>query len=216
MSLAQVSMDEGGETVTQEDTAREPTGDVAAAVPAPLAALVGRIGALKERPIERWNPAFCGELAIRIDGAGRWSYMGSPIARPALVALFASILRREEDGNHYLVTPVEKVRIAVDDAAFAGVELRAEGDAPARVLGVRTNFDEWVLVGAEHPLRFALEAATDGLKAYVALRRGLEALLTRGVMHDLVALAEERPGAEGPVLGVSSGGHFYPLPEAAA
>jgi hypothetical protein len=177
-----------------------------AGLPTGLSALVERAGtAAKERPVERWDPPWCGEIDMRIAADGAWHYRGSPIGREALVRLFASILRREADGRTVLVTPVEKVGIAIDDAAFVAVEMAATGSGATRRLTFRTNVGDIVDAGPEHPLRFATEAGTGGLKPYLAVRRGLEALLTRPLAQELVALGDERAG----VPGVWSGGRFF-------
>ena len=178
--------------------------------PPGLAALVAEAGkAAPSRPVERWNPPYCGEIDMRIGADGGWSYRGSPIAREALVRLFASILRREPDGRHVLVTPVEKVGIAVDDAPFLAVEVMAEGDGRDQVLTFRTNVGDVVTAGREHPLRFHSETGTGGLKPYLLVRGGLEALATRPLQLELVSLADEHDGA----TGLWSGGMFHPFPE---
>ena len=110
-------------------------------------------------PVHLWNPPFCGDLDMRIANDGTWFYMGTPIGRPALVRLFSTILKRE-DGKHFLVTPVEKVGIRVDDAPFLAVEMLKETDRRGRVLRFRTNVDDWVPCDSAHRLRF--EAAADG------------------------------------------------------
>src|SRR5690242_1477551 len=112
-------------------------------------------------PVERWNPPFCGDIDMRIAADGTWFYQKTPIGRPALVKLFASVLKREGD-KHFLVTPVEKVGIVVDDAPFVAVEMRAEGG----VLNFRTNVDDWVACDRDHALRFEPEK-TGGLKPYL-------------------------------------------------
>ena len=165
-------------------------------------------------PVHLWNPPFCGDLDMRIASDGTWYYLGTPIGRPALVRLFASILKRE-NGKYFLVTPVEKVGIIVEDAPLLAVELRIEDAAPAPVLNFRTNVDDWVACGPDHALRFEHEA-TGGLKPYVHVRRDLWAKLTRALFYDLVALGEERE-VEGRVMfGVASGGEFYAMAEAGA
>ena len=161
-------------------------------------------------PVELWDPPFCGNLDMRIAADGTWYYLKTPIGRPALVKLFASVLKREGD-DYFLVTPVEKCGLQVEDAPFVAVELKvADGDA-GQVLNFRTNVDDIVAVGPEHPLRFAIEEKTQGLKPYILLRGRLEALVTRALNYDLVDLALETcpPGAG---LGVWSGGVFFPLP----
>ncbi|MGQ7794237.1 DUF1285 domain-containing protein [Faunimonas sp. B44] len=181
-------------------------------LPAGLAALVERAGsAAPERPVERWDPPDCGDIDMRITADGTWHYMGGPIGREALVRLFASVLRREPDGRYVLVTPVEKLGIRVDDAPFAAVEMAADGEGRAARLTFRTNVGDVVTAGPDHPLRFALEAETDGLKPYVLVRRGLEALLARPVAFELAELASAHEGRPG----VWSGGAFFAFPEAA-
>lgn len=177
-----------------------------------LAALIGRAGALgRSPPVERWNPPFCGDLDMEIRADGSWFYLGTPIGRPALVRLFASVLRREPDGQYLLVTPVEKVGIRVVDAPFLAVELDAGAEGPDRVITFRTNVGDVVAAGPEHPLRFAIDPATGGVKPYVHVRGRLEARLTRAAQHELLGLAETelRDGAEW--LGVRSGGAFFPV-----
>jgi len=177
--------------------------------PPGLAALVAEAGkAAPSRPVERWNPPYCGEIDMRIGADGGWSYRGSPIGREALVRLFASILRREPDGRHVLVTPVEKVGITVDDAPFLAVEVVAEGEGKDRVLTFRTNVGDIVTAGREHPLRFQSETGTGGLKPYVLVRGGLEALATRALQMELVSLADVHHGT----TGLWSGGMFHPFP----
>jgi hypothetical protein len=175
-----------------------------------LTALLARAGAGNGRkpPVERWNPPFCGDLDMRIAVDGTWHYMGSPIGREALVRLFASVLRRDEDGAHYLVTPVEKVRIRVDDAPFLAVELHAEGESAAQRLTLRTSVGDVVTAGPEHPLRFVVEPETGGLKPYVLVRGRLEALLSRPLLYELAALFDVRNGE----TGVWSEGTFFALP----
>src|SRR6186997_2705605 len=135
-------------------------------------------------PVHLWNPPFCGDIDMRIAADGTWFYMKTPIGRPALVKLFASVLKREAD-KYFLVTPVEKVGIVVDDAPFTAVEMKLEGEGAARVLSFRTNVDEWVVCGPEHTLRFDPEPETGGLKPYVHVRRDLWALVTRALFYDL-------------------------------
>jgi hypothetical protein len=178
--------------------------------PPGLAKLVAEAGnRAKARPVERWNPPYCGEIDMRIAADGSWHYRGSVIAREPLVRLFASILRREDDNRHFLVTPVEKVGIAVDDAPFTAVEVLVEGEGAERTLTFRTNVGDIVEAGPDHPLRFAEEAGTGGLKPYVKVRGRLEALATRPVALELVAIAEEDEGR----LGIWSGGAFYSFVE---
>lgn len=159
-------------------------------------------------PVERWNPPYCGDIGMAIARDGTWSYRGSPIRRMPLVKLFASVLRRDEDRRHFLVTPVEMVDVAVEDAAFTAVELEVLGQGRDSVIVVRTNLDDVVRVGPAHPLRFAIEPGTGGLKPYVRVRGRLEALATRALVHDLLDLAiEDEQG-----LALYSGGVAFRLP----
>jgi uncharacterized protein len=164
-------------------------------------------------PVERWNPPFCGDLDMRIASDGTWYYLKTPIGRPALVKLFASVLKREGD-KYFLVTPVEKCGIGVDDAPFLAVELVVEECAKGRVLHFRTNVDDWVACGPEHPLRFAPEAGTGGLKPYLHVRRDLWAKVTRALFFDLVALGEERNEGGRAMFGVVSAGTFFAMASA--
>jgi uncharacterized protein len=161
-------------------------------------------------PVHMWNPPFCGDLDMRIAVDGTWFYQGTPIGRPALVRLFASILKREGE-KYFLVTPVEKCGIVVEDAPFLAVELQVEGGGAGRQLCFRTNMDDWVACGPDHPLRFETEAATGGLKPYVHVRAGLWAKVTRAVWYDLVELGEEREVGGTEMFGVASGGEFYAM-----
>jgi hypothetical protein len=123
-------------------------------------------------PVELWNPPFCGDLDMRIATDGTWLYLKTPIGRPALVKLFASVLKREGD-KYFLVTPVEKCGIRVDDAPFLAVELNVESNGAGQVLNFRTNVDDWVACGPQHVMRFVPEAGTGGLKPYIHVRRDL-------------------------------------------
>jgi hypothetical protein len=161
-------------------------------------------------PVHLWNPPFCGDLDMRIAGDGTWFYLKTPIGRPALVKLFASVLKREGD-RYYLVTPVEKCGIAVDDAPFLAVELRVERSDGTQVLHFRTNVDDWVACGPGHALRFDEEPATGGLKPYLHVRRDLWAKVTRALFYDLVELGEERDVAGVRMFGVASGGEFHSM-----
>ena len=175
-----------------------------------LAGAAAKAGARGLPPVHLWNPPFCGDLDMRIAADGTWFYMKTPIGRHALVKLFSSVLKREGD-KYFLVTPVEKVGITVDDAPFTAVEMRAEGEGAARTLSFRTNVDEWVTAGADHALRFEPEEETGGLKPYLHVRRDLWALVTRALFYDLVELGEERDVAGTRVFGVASGGEFYAM-----
>lgn len=167
-------------------------------------------GGAGARPVEAWNPPDCGDIGLRIRSDGTWLYQNSPIGRTALVKLFASILRQDSDGKTYLVTPVEKILVTVDDAPFLAVEMVASGEGEAQTVAVRTNVDDVVSVDATHPLRFVRQEPGGGLKPYVRVRGGLEALATRAVYAELAALAEPRD-AESATLGVWSGGIWWEM-----
>jgi hypothetical protein len=160
-------------------------------------------------PVHLWNPPYCGEIDMRIGSDGIWYYQKTPVGRPALVRLFASILKRE-GGRYYLVTPVEKCGITVDDAPFVAVDVIAEDFESRRALRFRTNVDEEIICDAEHPLRFEPQA-NGGLKPYLHVRRDLWALATRRVYFDLVDLGEERDLEQGRWFGVASRGQFFPM-----
>ncbi len=163
-------------------------------------------------PVHLWNPPFCGDLDMRIASDGTWYYTGTPIGRPALVRLFSTILKRE-DGKHFLVTPVEKVGIRVDDAPFLAVEMLREHDGRGRLLRFRTNVDDWVVCDQAHRLRF--EAAADGgLTPYLHVRAELWAKVTRALYYDLVDMGEERVVDGHEMFGVASAGEFFAMADA--
>jgi hypothetical protein len=161
-------------------------------------------------PVHLWNPRYCGDIDMRIAADGTWYYCGTPIGRPALVKLFASVLRREGD-SYFLVTPAEKCGIVVADAPFMAVELEAEAGAAAQELRLRTNVDDWVTCGPDHDLRFETAGAPSELKPYVHVRSNLWAKLTRAVWFELVELGEVRDVGGTPMFGVASAGEFYAM-----
>jgi uncharacterized protein len=147
---------------------------------------------------------------MRIAADGSWFYLGTPIGRPAMVKLFASILRREADGSYVLVTPVEKVGITVDDAPFLAVELISEGEGRVRAMGFRLNTDDMVMVDAAHPIRVAIDPVTQTPRPYVMVRGGMEALINRAVFYELVALADSET-SDNPGFGLWSRDVFFAL-----
>jgi uncharacterized protein len=164
-------------------------------------------------PVHLWNPPFCGDLDMRIASDGTWFYLGTPIGRPALVRLFSTILKREGD-KYFLVTPVEKVGIRVDDAPFLAVEMQKHDDENGTwLLRFRTNVDDWVDCDAAHRLRFE-EAAGGGLTPYLHVRADLWAKVTRALYYDLVDMGEERMIDGREMFGVESAGVFFPMAEA--
>jgi hypothetical protein len=154
---------------------------------------------------------FCGDIDMRISHDGTWFYHGSPIGRKPLVRLFASVLRREDDGDYWLVTPVEKARIRVDDAPFTAVEVNADGKGRAQLLTFRTNLDEDVPLDAEHPLEVRFRGETAEPRPYIRVRGRLEARVLRPVFYELVAMAEPAPGNAPGEIGIWSGGRFFSL-----
>lgn len=184
-----------------------------------LQALIERAGGLDKgkgkgagpAPVEKWNPDYCGELDMRIAGDGTWYYFGTPIGRPALVRLFSTVLRKDEDGETYLVTPVEKIRITVADAHFIAVEMHAEIRDGEQVLTFRTNVDDVVEAGPDHPIRFDLSDDKGGVKPYLSVRGRLEALMSRSVMYELVGLGEEVEVDGKAMFAVRSKGAVFPI-----
>ena len=177
--------------------------------PEPLRGLEGLRKTRGPAPVHLWNPPYCGEIDLRIARDGTWYYCGSPIGRPALVQLFASVLRKDPE-RFVLVTPVERVGIVVEDAPFLGVELAREGEGASQILRLRTNVEDRVEISPKNPLKF-LPGDSGGLKPYVLVRGDLWALVKRALFYDLVAWGE--PGVvEGEAFyGVHSGGGFFPM-----
>lgn len=161
-------------------------------------------------PVHLWNPAFCGDIDMRIARDGTWYYLGSPIGRKPMVQLFSNIIRRDGD-DYFLVTPVEKVGIQVDDAPFVAISLSVTGQGESQILRLVTHVDDEVEIGPQHPLRVETDAVTQEPSPYVLVRANLEALLHRNVFYQLVDLAvtAERDGQRW--LGVWSHGVFFPI-----
>jgi uncharacterized protein len=157
-------------------------------------------------PVDRWSPERCGDSGMRIARDGTWYHDGAPIARPAMVRLFSTVLRREPDGRHVLVTPAEKLDIEVEGTAFRAIAMSHEDDGRDRRIAFALDSGDAVVLGPDHPLRVI---ETDcGPSPRLLVRHGLEAELTRPVYYELVELALER-GGDPP--GVWSGGAFFPL-----
>jgi len=142
-------------------------------------------------PVDKWEPDFCGDLDMVIKRDGTWFYMGTPIGRAPLVRLFSTVLRKDADGKTYLVTPVEKIGITVEDAHFVAVEMNATKESGEQVLTFRTNVGDIVEVGPDNPLRFEIVGEHLQLKPYLLVRGRLEALLARPVMYELISFGEE-------------------------
>ena len=162
-------------------------------------------------PVHLWHPAHCGEIDIRIRKDGVWFHEGTPIGREALVRLFSTVLRKDPDGFH-LVTPVEKMKIVVEDAPFIAIRVDREGDA----LVFQTNVGDTVEAGPDNAIRVEMDPKTGEPRPYVHVRRGLEALIARPVFYELVEMAAERDTPEGPALGVESNGAWFPVGPAGA
>lgn len=161
-------------------------------------------------PVESWQPTHCGDSLMRIARDGTWFHEGAPITRPAMVRLFATILRREPEGGYVLVTPAEKLSIEVEDAPFVAVEMKTEGEGRDRRLAFRLNTGETLLAGPAHGLRFA--EGEHGPHPYLHVRAGLEALVARSVYYELAALAIEEAALP---LGLWSDGAFFAFGPAA-
>ena len=157
-------------------------------------------------PVHLWNPPFCGDLDMRIARDGTWFYLGTPIGRFELVKLFSSILKREE-GKYFLVTPVEKVGITVDDAPFVAVDFEATGTGDAQVLSFTTHVGDQMVAGSEHPIRVERDTTTGEPSPYVLVRADLEALIDRKSFYRLVELGAHHEGW----FGLWSSGVFFPV-----
>lgn len=151
-------------------------------------------------PVHLWNPPNCGDIDIRIRKDGVWFHEGTPIGREALVRLFSTVLRKDEDGI-YLVTPVEKLRIQVEDAPFVATRVDRDGEA----LRFTTNVGDAVEAGPDNPIRVEMDPQTGEPRPYLHVRRGLEALIARPVFYELVEMAQPRDG----VMAVSSNGEWF-------
>jgi len=157
-------------------------------------------------PVHLWNPPFCGDLDIVVKADGRWIHEGGEIKRPKMVKLFSSILRKEGD-SYFLVTPVEKVGITVEDAPFVATEVSCEGSGETQVLTFTTHVDDVVTADADHPIRVEIDPETDEPSPYVMVRAGLEARIDRKSFYRMVEMGIEK----GSWFGVYSGGAFFPL-----
>lgn len=162
-------------------------------------------------PVHLWNPAHCGDIDIVIRRNGLWFHEGTPIGREALVRLFSTVLRKDPDGFH-LVTPVEKLRIEVEDAPFIAIRVDEARDGAGRpVLRFLTNVGDVVDAGPDNAIRVEVDPDTGEPRPYLHVRRGLEALIARPVFYELTELAAERDTPQGPQLGVESAGAWFPV-----
>ena len=162
-------------------------------------------------PVDQWHPDHCGHSGMRIARDGTWFHEGSPITRPAMTRLFSTVLRREPDGNHVLVTPVERLTIDVEATAFRAIEMTGEGKGEQRRIAFRLDSGDVVILGPDHPL--SMYEDDGGLSPRVLVRHGLEAELARPVYYELAELALAE-GNDPP--GVWSDGQFFPLADSPA
>ena len=181
----------------------EPPPDLASLSLAEVARLLAE---QKLPPVERWSPEHCGDSEMRIARDGTWFHQGTPIGRPAMVRAFSRILRREPDGGFVLVTPAEKLDIAVEDAPFVAVEMKAEGEGRDARLAFRLNTGDLIAAGPDHPIRFFEQ--DDGPHPYLHVRGGLEALIARPLYYDL---AERALAGDDDPAGVWSNGAFFAI-----
>ena len=161
-------------------------------------------------PVHLWEPDYCGDIGMKIARDGQWYYDNSPIGRKKLVRLFSTILRHDEDGEHYLVTPVEKIRVEVEDAPFIATLMTVSGEGRAQVLRFETNVGDFTEAGPDHAMRFEIDEKTGEPSPYVHVRARLEGLIARPVFYDLVELAEVHDGQ----FGVWSHGIFFAISSA--
>ena len=174
-----------------------------------LAELQTLIDGRRLPPVNQWNPERCGDSRMRIARDGTWYHEGEPIRRPAMVRLFSTVLRREQDGRHVLVTPVEKLDIDVEATAFRAVHMRVEGEGPGQRVAFALDSGDAIILGPEHPLTIV---ETDrGPSPRIAVRHGLEAELARPVYYELAELALQEGGDK---PGVWSDGMFFPMGDA--
>ena len=169
-----------------------------------------QVGSRKYPPVTRWNPDFCGDIDMRIASDGTWFYMGTPIGRKEMVRLFSSILRHDEDGKYYLVTPIEKIGIQVDDAPLVAVGVDREGSGDGQVLTFRTQVDDIVVAGPDNPIRVETNDETGEPRPYIQVRDRLEALINRPVFYELVEMAVPDPDNDDRI-GLWSKGMFFGL-----
>ena len=171
-----------------------------------LADLAKAIGDRTHPPVDHWHPEHCGNSDMRIAADGTWFHMGTPITRPAMVRLFSTVLRREPDGSHVLVTPVEKLSIEVEVTAFRAIAMTTEGDGEARTIAFELDSGDAIILGPDHPLTIIEDAS--GPSPRLAVRHGLEAVIARPLYYELaeIALAEAHQPP-----GVWSSGSFFPL-----
>ena len=174
-----------------------------------LAEIIKHISDKTYPPVHLWNPEFCGDIDLRIAKDGTWYYMNSPIGRHEMVRLFSTVLRKDESG-YFLVTPVEKLSIKVDDVPFQVVRMQHFGEGKDQTLSFETLTDDKIVAGADNPIRIEIDKKTDEPSPYLFIRGGMEGRIARSVYYELVQLAEPKPSDKN-TLGVWSRGEFFSL-----
>ena len=169
--------------------------------------IIKQVGDQSYPPVHLWNPEFCGDIDMVIKSDGSWFYMGTPITRERMVRLFSTILRKDADGKTYLVTPVEKVGITVEDAAFVITTMEVVGNGEHASISFTTNIGDVLLLDEAHPLRVEINPKSGEPRPYVLVRDRLEALICRSVFYELVDLAQEQDGN----LVIKSAGKIFTL-----
>ena len=161
-------------------------------------------------PVHLWNPEYCGELDMRIARDGTWFYLGTPIGRKPLVKLFSSILRKDGE-DYFLVTPVEKVGITVDDAPFVAVDFEVSGEGRSQSVKFVTHVEDEAVAGPDHPIRVAIDPETGEPSPYILIRRNLEALIDRKSFYRMVDICTHEDVNGESWFGLWSGGEFFPI-----
>ncbi len=162
-------------------------------------------------PVEKWNPEFCGDIDMRIARDGTWFYMGTPIGRKRMVKLFSTVLRKDDDGKTYLVTPVEKIGITVEDAHFIATNIEVIEEGGKQLLKFTTNVGDEVIAGENHPIRVEVDGESKEPRPYILVRGRLEALISRNVFYELVDRAETRKEEGRTYLAIKSGDTTFSL-----
>lgn len=174
-----------------------------------LAEIVKHISDKSYPPVDLWDPEFCGNINMRITKAGAWLYMDTPITRHEMVRLFSTVLRKDGD-EYFLVTPVEKLAITVDDVPFQVVRMQRFGEGKQQTLSFETITDDKIIADAEHPIRISNDDKTGEPSPFLLIRGGMEGRISRAIFYELVDLAEPMDGDDN-IIGVWSGGVFFPL-----
>ncbi|MEM9880616.1 MAG: DUF1285 domain-containing protein [Pseudomonadota bacterium] len=198
--------------MTHDNSAKGRAVDALGSLPKELEPIALAIADQKLPPVASWSPRRTVKIPMRIGRDGTWYYEGSRIQRPALVRLFASVLRRDPDGKIYLVTPAEKYDIEIDDAPFVAKDMTVSGDGDAQIIALQTNTDDYVIVSKDNPIYMDDAGPAVGASPYVHVRAGLKALISRPIYYQLVERAIPQPGNL-KMLGVWSKGQFFALGE---